>query len=290
MPLRRLWLTIWAVLLVLLPGSALAQKEKIAELGRDVALLQDQVRTLQRGFDERMGAVTVLMQQTLDAANKANTAIAVLEASFRDRMKEQEKNVVGPVAGVGAKVDQMSTDFQALRESVADMTSRVGKLQTQILDLNNTIKTIQAPPPPPGGAGGTPPMPAAQLYENAVRDKNGGKYDLALQQFNDYLKYYPDTDMSPNSQFHLGDIYFAQGDLDSAFQAFDLVLEKYPDNNKTPDALFMKGQTLAKMGKRNQAATVYRELITRFPRHELAARARAALKTWGVPAAQPKTR
>ena len=93
------------------------------------------------------------------------------------------------------------------------------------------------------------------LYTNANRDRLGGKIDLALQEFSDYVKYYPDGTLAPAAQFWIGNIYFTQGDYDNALKAFDLVLEQFPANNsKTPDALYWKGKTLMKLGKRNAAA------------------------------------
>ena len=55
-----------------------------------------------------------------------------------------------------------------------------------------------------------PPPSADLLYSNGLRDLNGRKYDLATQEFQDYLKYYPDTDLASNAQFYLGEIAFAQ--------------------------------------------------------------------------------
>jgi tol-pal system protein YbgF len=259
------------------------------ELQRDVAQIQEQLRVLQRSQDERLSALTVMVQQALDAANKANTSVAVLENGIRQNLREQEKNVVGPVAGVGAKIDQMTTDFQSLRESMADVTSRLGRLQQQIVDLSNAVKTIQtpaAPPPPAGGAigsaGGAPPVSAEALYANAMRDRSGGKPDLALQEFNDYLKYYHTMDLAPNAQFYIGEIHYQQGDYEAAAQDFDAVLEQWPDNNKTPDAMYMKGMTLMKMGRRTQGAQELRELIKKYPSTNLAEKACNQIKAVGL--------
>ena len=71
-------------------------------------------------------------QQAVDAANKANTAVALMQNGLQQNVRDQQKSVVEPVVGVGAKIDQMSTDFQALRESVADISSQVSKLQQQM--------------------------------------------------------------------------------------------------------------------------------------------------------------
>ncbi|MFN9263030.1 MAG: hypothetical protein ACK6DY_06015 [Acidobacteriota bacterium] len=106
----------FALLGLLLVPSIFGQKKEILEMQRDLLQMQDQLRSLQRSQDEKLAALQVLLQQTLDAANKANTATAVLEASLRDKLKDQEKNLVVPVAGLGSKVDQMSSDFSSVRE------------------------------------------------------------------------------------------------------------------------------------------------------------------------------
>src|SRR5687767_5515911 len=119
-------------LLVILPAAALAQKKEVQELQRDVFLLQDQVRTLQRSIDERFGSLTTLVQQSIDAGNKANTALAVLESGLRDRVREQ----IAPVSGVGLKIDAMSQEFVAVKESINDLNARMGKLQAQLVDMS----------------------------------------------------------------------------------------------------------------------------------------------------------
>lgn len=267
--------------LLFTPTLSFAQRN-IQELQRDVAQLQDMVRNLQQSQNEKMAALTVMVQQALDASNKANTSVAVLDNSIRQTLREQ----AAPVAGVGAKVDQMSTEFQALRESIADVSSRMSKMQAQMVDINNAVRTINAPAaPPPGdgaGAAGLPPAPAETLYANAQRDRLGGKPELALQGFSDYLKYYPTTDLAPNAQYYIAEIHFSQGDFDSALKEFDMVLEKYPDNNKTADAIFMKGQTLVKMGRRTQGGQEFQALINRFPGSDLAKRACSQLTGMGL--------
>lgn len=277
--------------LLAFPVLSLGQKKEYVELQRDVALLQDQVRSLQTSLNEKLAQLQMLVQQSLDSSNKVNTAVAVLDSGIRDRLRDQEKSVTGPVAGVGAKLDQFAEEFRALKETVGDMNARMGKLQAQIVDLGNAVKVMQTPPPPPpgGGAGGAPPsgVSAEQLYQSAMRDRSAGSLDLAMQEFNDYLRYFPSTDFAPNAQFYLAMIFYDKGDMDSAVRAFDLVLEKYPDNNKTPDAMYMKGMALLKMEQRNAAVQEFREVIKRFPRTDLADKSRERLKSLGVSAPPP---
>lgn len=279
-----------------------AQKKEVLEMQRDVLLMQDQVRTLQRTIDEKLGALTVLVQQSLDASTKANTAVAVLERQLTDKLADQQKTVAAPVAGLGSKVDTLADEFRFVKESINDLNTKMSKLNTQFTDVSNAVKTLQAPPapPPPDPAIGGSSSPAAsagppvgvtadKLYRDALSDKSSGKIDLALLQFQDYLRWYGTTDLAPNAQYHIGDILYGKSDYQSALPAFDSVLEKYPESQKTPDALFMKGRSLMQLGQRTAAAAEYRELVKRFPNHETAAKARAELKNMGLSASAPAT-
>ena len=268
------------LVLSLVPGLAFAQKRDLIDLQRDVAALQDQVRSLQQSDSENMGKIMGLLQQAIDTINKVNTNIALLD-----------KSMASPVASVGAKVDSMAGEFQAMRVSLDDVSSKLGKLQQGLIDLNNTVKVISAPPAPPapagggatGAAGGPPPgVTSESLYSNAMRDKDSGNYDIAQQEYMDYLKFYSTSEMAPNAQYYVGEIYYTRKDYENALQAFDAVLERFPDNNKTLDAMYMKGRTLFQMGERTKAANEYRAVYARNPRSDLAAKAKAQLASMGL--------
>src|SRR5271165_2976247 len=298
-------LGITCVLLVSMPLSFAASKE-IIELQRDVAQLQDQVRSLQKTLDQ----LTVLAQQTVDAQTRTATSLAVMQSGFNDTVRQQQDKVAGPVLSVGAKLDTMSEDFRNLRETVNDVSARIGKLDAKVTDLQNTVNVVRAPaapPPSPNGTGmpgATPPggsplsatMPsgavapsgppaglsAETLYSNAYRDYLGGNYDLALQEFSDFVKYFNETQFAPNSQFYIGNIYYKKQDFPNALLAFDAVLEHYTDNPKTAGAHFWKGKTLLAMGKRDAAAKEFREIVSKYPTSDVAPQAKTELRNLGL--------
>jgi TolA-binding protein len=182
---------------------------------------------------------------------------------------------------------------------VLDMNTRMSKLDAKMADLQNLINTIRTPPPPPPPASPDSPattqaqapsgppagMSAETLYTNAYRDYQTNKKDLALSEFNDYLKYFPTTQFASNAQYYIGEMYYTKStpDYQQALDAFDAVLEKYPDGNKTPDAHYMKGVTLLKLGRNNAAAAEFRDVIGRYADTELAAKAKDRLKEMGLP-------
>jgi tol-pal system protein YbgF len=103
-----------------------------------------------------------------------------------------------------------------------------------------------------------------------------------LKEFQDYLTYFPNTELAPNAQFYVGQIAYNKGDYAAAIEAFDAVLERYPQNPKTSTAHLMKGQALLKSGQRTRAAQEFRECVSKFPRTDDAKQAQYQLRAMGT--------
>lgn len=280
--------------LLLTPGAGFAASKEQQEMQRDIAQLQDQVRTLQSGFDQKMSAVQTLLQQALDAGNRANTSVSVLSSSVTQMLDRELKDALRPVAGLTAKVDNATNDISDVRSSMTDLTTQLNRIQQQLSDINNAIKVMQAPaaaPPPsnvyPDAAVRSAIPPAKTLYESATNDYNSGKADLALADYTEFLRDYPDDPLAPEAQFFIGVTHFGQLKYDLAVSDFDAVLERYPEGKRTPDAYFMKGKALKAAGHRDEAATVWRALRKKYPRSDQADQAAEQLRAMGLTPAAP---
>src|ERR1039458_982295 len=283
-----------AMAIVVAPMGSRAADPKLVDLQRDVASLQEQVRQLKESQDRQLTALTVLVQQACDTSNRSNTGVAVIQNNLQQSLKDMESKVVAPVTGLGARLDGMDQDMRALQQSVTDLNGMMGKLQQQMTDLNNAVKILQTPAPAPPavatGSGGdaaaaaipeTPTISAQDLYANANRDRGSKKYDLALQEYQQYLKWYGTTALAANAQFYIGEVHSRQKNFEAAVLDFDMVLEKYSENNKTPDALYSKGLALKSLSRLTESHSEFLELIKRYPRNDLAAQACDQLKSMG---------
>ncbi|MGB9007326.1 MAG: tol-pal system protein YbgF, partial [Candidatus Acidiferrales bacterium] len=140
---------------------------------------------------------------------------------------------------------------------------------------------------PPSGASGNPPgqMPGISsdtLYQNALRDFTTGNYDLSRQEFSDYVKQFPSTDLASNAQFYLGEIAYQQGEFKDAIAQYNLVLENYPQSYKQGASLLKKGFAEIALGAKASGIRDLREVARRFPGTDDARRAQAKLKEMGV--------
>lgn len=286
---------------ILFAGSSFGASKEIMELQRDIAQLQSQMQALQSSQDQKLAAIQALVTQSLDAAVKANTSVSVLAATVNQTLERELNTRMTPITGLAAKVDNTNNDVAEVRNSVADLNSSLNKILQKLGDLNDAVKVLQAPAAaPPVAAGGGPPPgtpqtpPAAVLFSNGVRDQNGGKFDLAVSEFTDFLKFYPEDPNAASAQLNIGEIHRQQGKTELAAQDFDAIIERYPASDITPDAYFMKGMSLKESGKKTDAIATFRSLIAKYPRKDQASQAKEQLRTMGVsltaPAATPARR
>ncbi len=281
----------WLVLAaVLIPGAATAQKRELLEMNRDIALLQEEVRNQKKADEDRFNAIDAALKQILDQVNAANRQVVTLDKGMKERM---DRGVLASVSGLGTKVDSLAEDFKYVRENVGEIGEKLSKLQQQMVDLNNAVRTMQAPPAPPAAATAAPPtgppagVSAEGLFDSAKRDRLAGNYDIALDEFKQYLTWFSATDSAPIAQYYIGEIHYNQKDYDQALDAFNAVLA-LPKNNATLDARFMKGRTLARLGQKADAAKEFRAIIAASPGTDLAHRAQVELHDLNAAAAKKR--
>lgn len=259
-------------LVFIIPASA-GTKEQLIQLQTQVQALQDQMARMQQGFDERMGVMRNLVEQTTDSVNKLNTTLDSVNKGLQEQSGEST-----------SKVDQVSAQVQSLQDSIDELKGRMAKVSKQLEDMQAAQQNLNAMPAN-GAPGGTPQSqapPADVLYNNALRDYNAARYDLAQQEFADYLRFYGNTDLAGNAQFYLADMLYRQGKFEDAVAEYDKVLEQYPGGNKSAAAQLKKGYALIESGKRDAGIKELRSLVQRYPRSIEATQAKDRMRRLGA--------
>src|SRR5499427_1508039 len=97
-----------------------------------------------------------LVEQSADSVGKLSSSMGGLQKSVQD-----------VAANGGARLDTMSTQVQGLSDNLEEIKSRLGKLNQQLVDLQNSVSSIDArlaggnPTGAPGGAPAAMPAPGA---------------------------------------------------------------------------------------------------------------------------------
>jgi tol-pal system protein YbgF len=245
--------------------------KEIVQLQTSVDNLQQQMTQMKQSFDERMGVMKNLVEQNTDTINKVGVTISDLQNTLQ---KQQ-----GDASG---HVDQISGQIQSLNDTLDELKARLAKVSKQLEDMQSAQQSIAVQQAQQAQQASAPPPDV--LYNNALRDFNAGKNDLAVQEFKDYVKYYPNTDLAGNSYFYLADIEYKQGNYAQAAKDYDEVLQNFPGGNKAAAAQLKKGFSLIELGQKDDGVTELRHVIQRYPRSPEAIQAQDRLRKLGVSA------
>ncbi|HKV03518.1 MAG TPA: tol-pal system protein YbgF [Candidatus Acidoferrales bacterium] len=286
---------------ILAPPPASAISKEMIELQQQVAQILQAQQDMRSAIDTNNATMKTLVQQSIDSVTKMSGEMGSLQKVVQDVQ-----------ANTGARLDTMTQQTQGLSDNLQDVQARVGKLSQQLNDVQNLLQSIDAKvsggstgaansssasytPATPGaspvaGAGTAPhpmaPISADTLYQNALRDLTSGNYDLAHQEFSDYLTNFPSNDLASNAQFYLGEVAYAQNDFKGAIAAYDSVLVNYPKSFKLGASLMKKGLAEFELGMKASGTRDLREVVRRFPGSDEAKRAEAKLREIG-PATAP---
>ena len=300
--MRTRWIVLGLGLLFLgaLCGSALAPtpvgavSKEMIQLQQSVDQLTQAQQSLRSAVDANNATMRTLIQQATDSVNQLSGKMSLVE-----------KTVQEVQANTGARIDTMTTQTQGLSDNVQDIQARVGKLAQQMNDVQGLLQSIDgklsggaAPPSSasltPGaqgatgedsaGGGAPPPISADTLYQNALRDFTGGKYDLAKQEFSDYMTNFPTNDLASNAQFYLGEIDYAQGNYKVAIASYTKVIAQYPRSFKVAASQLKKAQAEIKLGNKQAGIRDLHEVVRKYPGSDEARQAQARLRELGVPA------
>ncbi len=300
----------------LAPWAATAANKEHEAIQRDIAMIGEEMRRLQATLTNDLTAIKTMVQQSINASDKAQNSVLVLETRMTERMQGLEKNLAQTVANMNAKVDSMSDEFRAIKEESKETNARLLKMSTKLDDLHSIVRALGAqlsertPPPPsqdpgpkaeltpPGSPPNTPvagnspgPVSGARLFEDAERDRLAGKSDLAIKEYGEFVKAYPKSDRACEAQFRVGELLMKKDDIPRAAAEFDMVIERY-DSTCTfqPAARYMKGKAFVKAGQPTAAKDEFRRLAEDYKGTEWERKAKEALKEIGFSAAAPPVR
>jgi TolA-binding protein len=284
-----------------LPGAAWAANKEHEAIQRDVAMLGEELRRLSATLTNEFTAIKTMVQQSINASDKSQNSVLVLETRMTERMQSLEKSLAQTVANMNAKVDTIADEFRAVKEESKDTNARLLKLSTKLDDLKTIIQLLPsqlspppAAPPTPGpadGLGGTPGLGASlKLFEDAERDRLAGKTDLAIKEYRDFVKANPKSERACEAQYRVGELLMKKDDIPNAAAEFDMVLERY-DSACTFQAAarYMKGKAFVKAGQPTSAKDEFRRLADDHKGTEWESKAREALKEIGFSAAAPRS-
>ncbi|HEY0512379.1 MAG TPA: tol-pal system protein YbgF [Thermoanaerobaculia bacterium] len=256
---------------------------------QDIEGLQSQLSDIQR--------------QMLQMQKQAQLAPSKQEvADLGSNVGQQMQGLLKTEADMQVKLQGLGSQIEALQAKLEDTNYRLSQLSQQIASTNQQLKefrgqpgqpgTLQpdsgavppaAAPPPPNGGGGAGIDPKS-LYDAAYNDYLKGNFDLGVREFLEYLSNFPNTDLSDNAAYWIGESYYRQRRFRQAIEQFDTVLTRYPKGDKVPSALLKKGYSYLELNERSPGVVQLQHVIRQYPTSDEANLARQRLRELGVDA------
>ena len=133
----------------------------------------------------------------------------------------------------------------------------------------------QTPAPntaPPSAISSPEPIPARPLdgaeqgsYDSAFNDLRDGQYEQAITGFEDFLRRYPGSVLTPDAYYWLGESYYVTRRFEQARQIFLTLGADHPRSPKLPDAMLKLGYIYSETGDTAQAREMLQKLIEVYP-------------------------
>jgi len=276
------------ILILLAVALSAAMGRPVYGVSKDTALIMQQLdqmqqalQNLQKTVDTQTAVLKTLIEQANDNVNTMKVTVTEMRGTLQQNL-----------ASTNARFDSLTSQVQALSESLEEAKARLAKLSDQMTQTQNILQTIPPSGATPAGANPSSPTGEAKpanavpdadsLYTAGMSFYNGGQWTLAIQSFQDYLKYYGDSDRASNAQFYIGECDYSQQKYDQAIDDYNKCIERYPTGNKLAAAQLKKGYALLELDQKSAGVRELRSLIQRFPDAHESELARQRLKKLGI--------
>jgi tol-pal system protein YbgF len=223
---------------------------------------------------------------------------------MEQRMEQLTSQTMRSNADLAQRVTELQEQIEALSANLELSTRRLQEISQELaaartqLGMGGVVRTVPADPltGAPTDAGDLDPAAAAaagaaaagaatspdELYRTAYEDYMRGNYDLAAQGFAEYLRRFPDTELSDNALYWIGECHAAQEEIDEAQAAFSRVLEEYPTSDKAAAAQLKKGLLYLEQGDNGQGVVHLQYVVYEHPGTKEADLAREKLRSLGL--------
>jgi tol-pal system protein YbgF len=232
------------------------------------------------------------------------------------RLEQQVQNRDQGGTSLVNRLQQMQAQMQQMQGQIEELQHQLQELQdkskAQYVDVDSRLGRLEhvgaspAQGNPPAGAASAPgngqpaaagsaPAPAGAessgkhvptpadasmqaAYGTAFKALRSGDYVSASRGFRDYIQKYPDTSLTPNAFYWLGESYYVTQNYPVALEAFQHLLKQFPDSEKAPDALLKLGYTQLELKQSEAARSTLESVVARYPGSKVAGLAQERLR------------
>ena len=237
---------------------ATESKKAQADLLLRLETLQTEVLTLATGIEEYKD----LLKKPSKEMDRLKENIVFRTKALEDREKMLEEKDKG-----------LEEKMKGIEERLKGLEGKIGQLASKQLELEGAIPGKEAAVDVKGVS-----TRVGDLYKDAYGTLQKGDAEGARRKFEAFLKQYPNTELSDNAQFWIGETYYLKKDYEKAILEYEKAITKYPEGDKVPAALFKQALSFLELGDKTNARNLLKRVIERYPQTDQAEMAKKKLE------------
>lgn len=221
------------------------------------------------------------------------------------RSREQATENARQTAAMNSRIEALSAELTRLSARVDELNQRLDNLSRSgasspggngsSAGSGSSGRSTPVPTPTPGPPRSSNEPGAEESYKAAYSDFTKGNYSLAVAEFREFVRRFPDSPKADSAQYWIGECYFNMGRaaasagqtersreaLERSVQEFRKVFVNYPNGSQVPTALYKEALALVDLKQPKVAQARLQYIVDNFPQSEEAPLARERLKSLG---------
>lgn len=228
---------------------------------------------------------TAYIREQLDSLRIEQQRLHALMMNYHTAMERTTATAAQNEAELRVSLAYMAGQLEALNERLEDTNRRVSNLPAK-LRLVTPAAAVPADTAKPATLVDSAKAElrhqfpgSVRLYDLSYQDLVKGNYVLAREGFVQYLRLLPAGELADDSQYWIGESYYAEQRYQDAASAYGSLLDNYPQSDRAPAAMLKLGLALLELGQETSGRAGLDLLVRRFPRSNEAGVARERLSS-----------
>ncbi len=234
------------------------------------------------------------LEQAQQQNGKGNNQGVVLVNQVQ-ALQQQVQQLQGQVEELQHRLKQMQ---QTSKDQYIDLDSRVRRLEgggaasaasgssasapakaASAAKRAVTASPVQGASAPAASAStAANPQAAQDAYSQAFTALRNGQFVQSARQFRTFIQQYPDSPLTPNAYYWLGESYYTVQNYEVALETFQHLVQQFPDSDKTAGAMLKAGYCQDALNKEGEAQKTLQAVVTKYPGSSVAQLAQQRLK------------
>lgn len=272
-------------------GQVTRIDERVATIGKtisaqaDIATNIDQLRnsiSVMTGQIEEFNARTQMLSDRLGRQEK----------SLNETLGVQRNEIMDRYSAITQETREFRKEIQAMsletRGAARAMDARMASIEARLAAMDIAARS---PASKKSGKSGEKEKTAAEpvrenlalalpdqknelsLYERAYTNFIRGDNETAARGFLEHLSLYPDSSLSDDALYWLGESFLGMNNDLKAVEAFGAVWDRFPSSVKAGPALLQLAESLIRLGRVEEAVLKFKVVVERLPGSPEAAKA-----------------